>query len=96
MAYLGHLLIENRHGLIADAMATVADGFAEREAATVMVVCHQWQRAPGRRRTVGADKGYSHGASVSPEDILGAAALVAALLPRKLVRIVGEHRIHVE
>ena len=48
LAYLGHLLIENRHGLIADAMATVADGFAEREAATVMVVCHQWQRAPGR------------------------------------------------
>jgi transposase len=34
LAYLGHLLIENRHGLIADAMATIADGFAEREAAT--------------------------------------------------------------
>ena len=27
---MGHLLIENRHGLIADAMATVADGYAER------------------------------------------------------------------
>ena len=37
LAYLGHLLIENRHGLIADAMATIADGFAEREAATRMV-----------------------------------------------------------
>jgi len=57
LAYLGHLLIENRHGLIADAMATIADGFAEREAATLMV-CNQWQRAPGRHRTVGADKGY--------------------------------------
>jgi transposase len=57
LAYLGHLLIENRHGLIADAMATIADGFAEREAATLMV-CQQWQRAPWRRRTVGADKGY--------------------------------------
>ncbi len=57
LAYLGHLLIENRHGLIADAMATVADGFAEREAATLMV-CAQWERAPWRRRTVGADKGY--------------------------------------
>ena len=34
LAYLGHLLIENRHGLIADAMATLADGFGEREAAT--------------------------------------------------------------
>jgi transposase len=57
LAYLGHLLIENRHGLIADAMATVADGFAEREAATRML-CAQWERAPGRRRTVGADKAY--------------------------------------
>jgi transposase len=57
LAYLGHLLIENRHGLIADAMATVADGFGEREAATLMVHS-QWQRAPGRRRTLGADKGY--------------------------------------
>jgi transposase len=57
LAYLGHLLIENRHGLIADAMATVADGFGEREAATLMMH-DQWQRAPWRRRTLGADKGY--------------------------------------
>jgi len=34
LAYLGHLLIENRHGLIADAMTTIADGQAERDAAT--------------------------------------------------------------
>jgi transposase len=57
LAYLGHLLIENRHGLIADARATLADGFGEREAATVMVH-DQWRRAPARRRTLGADKGY--------------------------------------
>jgi transposase len=57
LSYLGHLLIENRHGLIADAMATMADGFAEREAATLMMH-DQWQRAPWRRRTLGADKGY--------------------------------------
>ena len=57
LAYLGHLLIENRHGLIADAMATVADGYAEREAATLMV-CAQWQRAPGRRATL---RGEQHG-----------------------------------
>jgi transposase len=57
LAYLGHLLIENRHGLIADAMATIADGFGEREAATLMVH-DQWQRAPWHRRTLGADKGY--------------------------------------
>ena len=57
LAYLGHLLIENRHGLIADAMATQADGFAERDAGLLMLHA-QWKRAPGRRRTVGADKAY--------------------------------------
>lgn len=57
LAYLGHLLIENRHGLIADAMATTADGTAEREAGLLMLQA-QWQRAPGRHRTVGADKAY--------------------------------------
>ena len=57
LAYLGHLLIENRNGLIADAMATTADGTAEREAGLLMLHA-QWQRAPGRRRTVGADKAY--------------------------------------
>jgi transposase len=57
LAYLGHLLIENRHGLIADARATLADGFGEREAATGMLH-DEWQRAPGRRRTLGADKAY--------------------------------------
>ena len=57
LAYLGHLLIENRHGLIADAMATLADGFGEREAATLMMH-DQWQREPWRDRTLGADKAY--------------------------------------
>ncbi len=60
LAYLGHLLIENRHGLIVDAMATQADGTAEREAAILMLHT-RWRRAP-RRRTVGADKAYdTHG-----------------------------------
>jgi hypothetical protein len=54
---LGHLLMENRHGLIVDDQATVADGFAEREAATTLLSTH-WRHAPRRRRTVGADKAY--------------------------------------
>ena len=57
LAYLGHLLIENRHGLIAEAMATHADGYAERAAARRLIHA-RWQRAPWRRRTVGADKAY--------------------------------------
>jgi len=42
---------------IADAMATLADGFGEREAATLMML-DQWQREPWRGRTLGADKAY--------------------------------------
>ena len=60
LAYLGHVLMENRHGLIVDARATIADGFAEREAATTMLSTH-WRCAPPRRRTVGADKAYDTG-----------------------------------
>jgi transposase len=57
LSYLGHLMIENRHGLIVDAMATQADGTAERDAAMLMLDAER-RRAPWRRRTVGADKGY--------------------------------------
>jgi hypothetical protein len=57
LAYLGHLLIENRYGLIADAMATTADGRAERDAGLLMLHA-QWKRAPAGRRTGGGDKNY--------------------------------------
>src|SRR5687767_9958789 len=33
LSYVGHLLVENRQGLIVDAVATVADGYAELTAA---------------------------------------------------------------
>jgi transposase len=56
LAYLGHALVENRNGLIAQAMATQADGFAEREAALLMLA--QQQQGSSRRITVGADKAY--------------------------------------
>jgi transposase len=60
LSYLGHLLVENRHGLIVEAMATAADGRAERDAAMLMLHA-RWKRDP-RRRTVGADKAYdTHG-----------------------------------
>ncbi len=37
MSYLGHALVENRNGLIAAAMVTHADGYAERDAALLML-----------------------------------------------------------
>jgi transposase len=53
LGYLAHVLLENRHGLVRSTCTTAADGFAEREAARLLL------EARGRRRgTVGADKGY--------------------------------------
>jgi len=57
LAYLGHLVIENRHGLIVDAMASTADGRAEREVATVLLHDHV-QRRGWRERTVAGDKNF--------------------------------------
>jgi transposase len=56
LAYLGHALVENRNGLIAAAMATQADGYAEREAALLLLDAKQ--NGSSRRITVGADKAY--------------------------------------
>jgi transposase len=61
LSYLGHVLMENRTGMIVDAMVTQADGAAEREAA--MILMHrQYQRNRKRGRcgpmTLGADKAY--------------------------------------
>jgi transposase len=54
LAYLGHLLMENRHGLIVDALVTAATGTAEREAALLML----GELPDGGRVTVGGDKNY--------------------------------------
>ena len=56
LSYLGHALVENRNGLIAAAMATHADGYAERDAALLML--KEKQEGRSRRITVGADKAY--------------------------------------
>jgi hypothetical protein len=56
LSYLGHALVENRNGLIAAAMVTHADGYAERDAALLML--KEKQEGRSRRITVGADKAY--------------------------------------
>jgi IS5 family transposase len=54
LSYSGNLLVENRNGLIVDAMAWEANGRAERDAALVML-----EQVPGDGRiTVGGDKGF--------------------------------------
>jgi len=51
LSYLGHVLVENRNGLIAAAMVTHADGYAERDAALLML--KEKQEGHARRITVG-------------------------------------------
>ena len=52
LAYLGHVLLDNRHGLVANVCATAATGTAEREAALELL-------KPARRaKTVAGDKNY--------------------------------------
>ena len=57
LSYLGHVLVENRHGLIVDAMLTQADGTAEADAAILMADAMRKKRR-GQRFTLGADKAY--------------------------------------
>lgn len=54
MSYLGHVLMENRNGLVVDIRVTQATGMAEREAALAMA-----EGIPGQHRvTLAADKNY--------------------------------------
>ena len=75
LCYMGHLLMENRHGLAVKAHVTQATGTAEREAAVALVAT-----LPGaRRKTVGADKAYD------------ATACVAALRGQGVTPRVAQH-----
>ena len=53
LCHMGHLMTENRNGLIVDARVTAATGTAERQAALDMIADNA---RPGS--TVGGDKGY--------------------------------------
>ena len=54
LSFLGHLIIENRNGLVVKAQVSLATGTAERETAVEMIQ----EISAGRRITVGADKAY--------------------------------------
>jgi transposase len=53
LGYLGHVVMENRSGLLVQTCVTPADGHAERTAALAMLA-----QLPGGRLTLGADRGY--------------------------------------
>lgn len=54
LSYQGHILMENRSGLVVGAVVSHADGTSERAAALAML-----DKVPGtKRKTIGADKAY--------------------------------------
>lgn len=55
--YIGHTLSDNRHGLIASAVVTQADGFAERELAKIMMMDAKQVAHEQAQITLSADKG---------------------------------------
>jgi len=72
LAYLGEVLMENRHGLVVDACVVTASGTAERDAATDLL-----QAWPARPATVGGDKAYDTRAWVETARALGVTPHVA-------------------
>lgn len=73
LCFMGHLLIENRHGLIVDARTTHATGRAERETAEAMIQA----ATRGRRATLGSDKAYDAAEHVARLRAIGVTPHVA-------------------
>lgn len=93
LCYQGHALMENRSGLVVDAVVTHADGRGERTAATAMV-----QAIGGsRRKTLGADKAYDtadfvdacRNAGVTPHVAMNETAHRASAIDNRTARHAG-------
>jgi transposase len=56
LSYMGHVTMENRHGLAVAGMVTQANGTAERRASEIMLKAKS--KAADRRITAGEDKAY--------------------------------------
>jgi transposase len=56
LCYMGHVTMENRHGLVVAGTVTQADGTAERRISEAMLKIRR--KAAGRRITVAEDKAY--------------------------------------
>jgi transposase len=71
LSYAGHVLLDNRHGLVANVCVTAATGTAEREAALLLLAL---AAQPG---TVGGDKGFDVPSFVAGVRALGVTPHVA-------------------
>ena len=76
--FSGHVLMENRHGLILELKVKQATGTAEREAALEML--DRWRPDKSKQVTLGADKGYD------------AQTFIAALHVRNVVPHVAQNK----
>ena len=82
LADLGHVLLDNRHGLVTNVCVTAATGTAEREAATSMLAA---SAPPGS--TVGADKGYDVARFVDEVRALDVAPHIARKAPYSAIDV---------
>jgi IS5 family transposase len=73
LCFMGHVITENRHGLVVATATTLATGTAEREASLKMM--RRVKRA--RRPTLGGDKGYDTQEHVEALRALGVTPHVA-------------------
>jgi transposase len=90
LCYSGHVLMENREGLVVGAVVWPATGTAEREAAVELV-----EAVPGPHRiTVGGDKGYDSAAFVTAMRALNATPHVAQNTTRRRSAIDGRTTRH--
>lgn len=83
--FMGHLLIENRHGLIVDVRTTHATGRAEREAAEAIIQA----ATQGRRVTLGAEKAYDAAEHIAHLRSIGVTPHVAQKTLRRRSAIDG-------
>jgi len=90
LCHMGHVLTENRHGLVVDATLTLATGTAEREAACAMLSA----REGSHRITVGADKAYDTSDFVAEMRRLGVTPHVAQNNTRRRSAINGRTTRH--
>ncbi len=80
LAYHGHVLMDNRHGLAVATALTPASGTAEREAAVRLVRAARYRH---ERITLGADKGYDTRDCVAQLRAAGVTPHVAQQLGRR-------------
>jgi transposase len=87
LSYMGHALMENRHGLAVGGMVTVANGTAERRAAETML--KRKAKQAGKRITVGEDKAYDSSDHVAK---LRAIAVTPHVAQNQAITSTGKHR----